>query len=50
MHQDPLLQTKLNIPPIQPDPSAGLGARLVARPRMLERLNAALPTQGAFRR
>ena len=46
----PLLQTKLYIPPVRPDPStapstllrAGLGTRLVSRPRLIERLNAGL--------
>ncbi|MDY6875407.1 MAG: LuxR C-terminal-related transcriptional regulator [Chloroflexota bacterium] len=37
-----LLQTKLYIPPAQPDPSIGLRARLVPRPRLIERLNAGL--------
>ena len=46
----PLLQTKLYIPPVRPDPStapstslrAGLRTRLVSRPRLIERLNAGL--------
>jgi LuxR family maltose regulon positive regulatory protein len=42
MQQYPLLQTKLHIPPIRPE--------LVSRPRLIERLNAAVPTQDAFSR
>ena len=42
MPQYPLLQTKLHIPLIGPDPSTGLRARLVSRPRLIERLNARL--------
>lgn len=38
----PLLQTKLYIPPVRPASSSGLRARLVSRPRLLERLNAGL--------
>ncbi len=38
----PLLTTKLYIPPVRPDPSTGLRARLVPRPRLIERLNAGL--------
>ena len=46
----PLLTTKLYIPPVRPDPSTGLPstvlgagrARLVSRPRLIERLNAGL--------
>ena len=38
----PLLTTKLYIPPLRPDPSTGLRARLVSRPRLIERLNAGL--------
>jgi len=38
----PLLTTKLYIPPVRPDPSTGLRARLVSRPRLTERLNAGL--------
>jgi len=54
----PLLKTKLNIPPVRPDPSASSGqvpstglpstvlgagrTRLVPRPRLIERLNAGL--------
>ena len=37
-----LLTTKLYIPPIRPDPSRELRARLVSRPRLIERLNAGL--------
>ena len=37
MEQYPLLQTKLYIPPIRPE--------LVSRPRLIERLNAGLPTR-----
>jgi len=36
VQQHPLLQTKLHIPPVRPG--------LVARPRLIERLNAGLPT------
>jgi LuxR family maltose regulon positive regulatory protein len=42
MQQVPILQTKLYIPPIRPE--------LVSRPRLIERLNAGLPTQGGFPR
>jgi len=42
MSQYPILQTKLYIPPIRPD--------LVSRPRLIERLSAALPTRGDFPR
>jgi len=38
----PLLRTKLYIPPVWPDPSTGLGRRLVSRPRLVERLNEGL--------
>jgi LuxR family maltose regulon positive regulatory protein len=38
----PLLQTKLYIPPVRPDPSTGLRTRLVSRPRLIEQLNAGL--------
>jgi LuxR family maltose regulon positive regulatory protein len=38
----PILQTKLHIPPIRPAPSSELRARLVSRPRLVERLNAGL--------
>jgi len=38
----PLLATKLYVPPVQPDPSTGLRARLVSRPRLIERLNTGL--------
>ena len=38
----PLLQTKLYIPPIRPDPSTALRTGLVSRPRLIERLNAGL--------
>ena len=38
----PLLRTKFYIPPVRPDPSTGLRARLVLRPRLTERLNAGL--------
>ncbi|HSR30403.1 MAG TPA: NACHT domain-containing protein, partial [Anaerolineae bacterium] len=48
MEAYPLLKTKLYIPPIRPDPSTGLRARLVSRPRLTERLNAGLPTQGGL--
>jgi hypothetical protein len=43
MQQYPLLQTKLYLPAIRPDPStrpAGVRARLISRPRLIERLNA----------
>jgi hypothetical protein len=43
MQPYPLLQTKLYVPPIRPDPSTrpeGVRARLVSRPRLIERLNA----------
>jgi hypothetical protein len=36
----PLL--KLYVLPVRPDPSTGLRARLVPRPRLIERLNAGL--------
>ena len=42
MKQNPILQTKLYIPPIRPE--------LVWRPRLIERLNAGLATGGAFSR
>jgi LuxR family maltose regulon positive regulatory protein len=42
MQQHALLTTKLNIPPTRPG--------LVSRPRLIERLNAALPTPGDFPR
>ena len=42
MQQVPILQTKLYIPPIRPE--------LVSRPRLIERLNAGLPTRGGFPR
>jgi hypothetical protein len=42
MRPHSLLQTKLYIPPIRPE--------LVSRPRLIERLNAALPTRDAFPR
>ena len=44
MQQYPLLQTKLHIPTIQPIPSTRPGgkARLVSRPRLIERLNASI--------
>jgi LuxR family maltose regulon positive regulatory protein len=42
MSQYPILQTKLYIPPIRPE--------LVSRPRLIEQLNAGLPTRGAFPR
>jgi LuxR family maltose regulon positive regulatory protein len=38
----PLLQTKLYIPSVRPDPPTGLRARLVSRPRLIERLNEGL--------
>jgi LuxR family maltose regulon positive regulatory protein len=38
----PLLTTKLYVSPVRPDPSTGLRARLVPRPRLIERLNAGL--------
>jgi len=38
----PLLQTKLYIPPVRPDPSTGLRARLVSRPCLIERLDEGL--------
>jgi len=38
----PLLTTKLYIPRARPDPSTGLRASLVSRPRLIERLNAGL--------
>jgi LuxR family maltose regulon positive regulatory protein len=38
----PLLTTKLYIPPVRSDPSAGLRTSLVPRPRLIERLGAAL--------
>ncbi len=37
-----LLTTKLYIPPVRPDPSTGLRTSLVPRPRLIERLGAAL--------
>jgi LuxR family maltose regulon positive regulatory protein len=40
MQQQSLLQTKLHVPPIRPE--------LVSRPRLLERLNAGLPTRGGL--
>jgi LuxR family maltose regulon positive regulatory protein len=42
MQQQSLLATKLYIPPIRPE--------LVSRPRLIERLNAGLPTRDAFPR
>ena len=50
MSQYPILQTKLYIPPIRPDPSppdgtSALRARLVSRPRLIKRLN-----QGLYRK
>ena len=42
MQQHSLLQTKLYIPPIRRE--------LVSRPRLIERLDAALPTRDAFPR
>jgi LuxR family maltose regulon positive regulatory protein len=42
MQQHSLLQTKLHIPPVRP--------KLVARPRLIERLNAGLTTRGGFAR
>ncbi|MFX1263509.1 MAG: AAA family ATPase, partial [Promethearchaeota archaeon] len=42
MQQHSLLQTKLYIPPTRPE--------LVSRPRLIERLNAGLPTPNAFSR
>ena len=42
MQQHSLLQTKLYIPPIRPE--------LVSRPRLIERLNAGLPTRGGLSR
>jgi hypothetical protein len=38
----PLLATRLDITPLRP--------RMVPRPRLVERLNAALPTRGGFPR
>jgi hypothetical protein len=41
MQQYPLLRRKLHIPPIRSDPSTrpeGVGARLVSRPLLIERL------------
>ena len=38
MQAYPLLQTKLHVPPVRSDPSTGLRARLVLRPRLVERL------------
>jgi len=38
----PLLTTKLYIPPVRPDPSTGLRARLVPRPHLIEQLDAGL--------
>jgi LuxR family maltose regulon positive regulatory protein len=44
-----LLTTKLYIPPVRPDPSTGLRASLVPRPRLVERLNQGLLRQsGGF--
>jgi LuxR family maltose regulon positive regulatory protein len=46
-----LLTTKLYIPPIRLDPSTGLRASLVPRPRLIERLNQGLLRQdGGFAR
>ena len=45
----PLLRTKLFMPPIRPDPSIGLRARLVPRPRLIERLNAAFVLGDKYR-
>ena len=42
MQQHSLLQTKLYIPPIRPE--------LVSRPRLIQRLNAGLPTRDTFPR
>jgi LuxR family maltose regulon positive regulatory protein len=42
MQQYSLLQTKLYIPPIRPE--------LISRPRLIERLNAGLPTRGGLSR
>jgi LuxR family maltose regulon positive regulatory protein len=42
MSLDPILQTKLHIPPVRPE--------LVSRQRLLERLNAGLTTRGGFSR
>ena len=42
MDQNPLLQTKVYVPPVRP--------QLVSRPRLLERLNAGLSTGDAFTR
>jgi LuxR family transcriptional regulator, maltose regulon positive regulatory protein len=48
MQQYSLLQTKLHIPLIRPDPSAGFGPSLVLRPRLIERLDAGLLAQSGF--
>ena len=42
MQQHSLLQTKLYIPPIRPE--------LISRPRLIEQLNAGLPTRGGLSR
>jgi LuxR family maltose regulon positive regulatory protein len=42
MQPYPLLQTKLHIPLVRPDPATGLRARLVSRPRLIGRLNVGL--------
>jgi hypothetical protein len=42
MQQQSLLQTKLHIPPIWPE--------LISRPRLLEQLNAGLPTRAGLSR
>jgi ATP/maltotriose-dependent transcriptional regulator MalT len=42
VQQDSLLKKKLHIPPLRPE--------LVSRPRLLERLNAGLPTRDALSR
>jgi LuxR family maltose regulon positive regulatory protein len=38
----PLLQTKLYVPPVRPDPSTMLRTGMVPRPRLLERLDEGL--------
>ena len=50
MQQHSLLATKLYIPPTRPDPSTGLGPRLVLRPRLMERLNSGLSGDGFGRK
>jgi LuxR family maltose regulon positive regulatory protein len=42
MQPYPILQTKLYMPPVR--------ANLVSRPRLIERLNAGLPTRGGLSR